>query len=96
MFKIRNFESLKGPNPTALLRTRTPLLPRGRLGELGYSIVAYPLSLLGVSIKAMQSALDELAEDRIPDSIPTLGEIRDVVEWPQYDALAAKYSSSED
>lgn len=75
---------------------KTPLLPRGRLGELGYSIVAYPLSLLGVSIKAMQSALDELAEDRIPDSIPTLGEIRDVVEWPQYDALAAKYSSSKD
>ena len=39
---------------------KTPLLPPAALQELGFSIVAYPLSLLGVSVRAMQRALDLL------------------------------------
>ena len=39
---------------------RPPLLPPAALQELGFSIVAYPLSLLGVSVRAMQQALLQL------------------------------------
>ncbi len=39
---------------------KTPLLPPAALQELGFSIVAYPLSLLGVSVRAMQQALLQL------------------------------------
>jgi hypothetical protein len=39
---------------------RTPLLPPAALQDLGFSIVAYPLSLLGVSVRAMQQALQGL------------------------------------
>lgn len=43
---------------------KTPLLPPAALQELGFSIVAYPLSLLGVSVRAMQRALDLLQARR--------------------------------
>lgn len=43
---------------------KTPLLPPAALQELGFSIVAYPLSLLGVSVRAMQRALDLLKARR--------------------------------
>jgi hypothetical protein len=39
---------------------RTPLLSPAQLEGLGFKIAAYPLSLLGVSIRAMQSALASL------------------------------------
>ncbi len=39
---------------------KTPILGLGELEELGFKLVAYPLSLLGVSIAAMQSALQTL------------------------------------
>jgi 2-methylisocitrate lyase-like PEP mutase family enzyme len=35
---------------------KTPILPPEELQALGFKLVAYPLSLLGVSIKAMQGA----------------------------------------
>lgn len=70
---------------------KSPIVKRARLAELGFSIVAYPLSLLGVSIAAMQGALEDLAEERIPEAMPSLAEIRDVVEWPAYDKVAEQY-----
>lgn len=36
---------------------KTPLLSLEELEQLGFKLVAYPLSLLGVSIAAMQKAL---------------------------------------
>lgn len=33
---------------------RTPILSPMELGELGFKLVAYPLSLVGVSMRAMQ------------------------------------------
>ena len=39
---------------------RTPLLAPEELEQLGFKLVAYPLSLLGVSMRAMQSALQLL------------------------------------
>lgn len=39
---------------------KTPVLAPEELEQLGFKLVAYPLSLLGVSIRAMQSALQLL------------------------------------
>ena len=39
---------------------KTPILAPEELEQLGFKLVAYPLSLLGVSIRAMQSALQLL------------------------------------
>lgn len=51
---------------------RTPLLSPRQLQELGYSIVAYPLSLVGVATAAMQTALRGLREGCMPqpDTLP--------------------------
>ena len=45
---------------------RTPLLPPEELEQLGFKLVAYPLSLLGISMRAMQSAL-QLLKARVLD-----------------------------
>ena len=39
---------------------KTPVLAPEELEQLGFKLVAYPLSLLGVSMRAMQSALQLL------------------------------------
>lgn len=36
---------------------KTPILPPDRLAAMGFQLCAYPLSLLGVSVRAMQDAL---------------------------------------
>lgn len=46
---------------------KTPILPPEELQALGFSLVAYPLSLLGVSIRAMEKALTGLKAGRVPD-----------------------------
>ncbi len=48
---------------------KTPLLPPAALQELGFSIVAYPLSLLGVSVRAMQQALLQLQAWPVQESM---------------------------
>jgi 2-methylisocitrate lyase-like PEP mutase family enzyme len=62
--EMRQFTSLGGvasgvPKMASLLEGggKTPMLPLQHLQLLGFKIVAYPLSLLAVSVHAMQSAL---------------------------------------
>ena len=45
---------------------KTPILSPLELQELGFKLVAYPLSLLGVSIRAMEDALRALKTGRMP------------------------------
>ncbi|KAJ8428857.1 hypothetical protein Cgig2_022996 [Carnegiea gigantea] len=45
---------------------KTPMLTPIELEDLGYKLAAYPLSLIGVSIKAMQDALSAIRKGRIP------------------------------
>jgi 2-methylisocitrate lyase-like PEP mutase family enzyme len=47
----------------------TPVLPPARLEALGYRLAAYPLTLLSAAVKAMESALAELAAGRHPDAL---------------------------
>ncbi len=63
----------------------TPLLPPARLEALGYRLAAYPLTLLSVAIKAMESALAELAVGRHPDALlKDFADLREVVGFEDY------------
>lgn len=72
---------------------RTPLLSSQELQGLGFSIVAYPLSLIGVATAAMQKALGGLREDHLPqpEALPNFKELQTVYGFDDYFAEAAEY-----
>lgn len=45
---------------------KTPLLTPGALEDMGFKLCAYPLSMLGVSVHAMEDALAGLRTGRVP------------------------------
>ncbi|GMH44855.1 hypothetical protein BSKO_12807 [Bryopsis sp. KO-2023] len=71
---------------------KTPILLPGDLQDLGFKLAAYPLSLLGVSIGAMESALTTLKTGRIPQ-VPSFSHIQDVVGFPSYFEEQEKYAT---
>ena len=63
----------------------TPVLPPAQLEALGYRLAAYPLTLLSAAIKAMESALAELAAGRHPDALlKDFAGLREVVGFEDY------------
>jgi len=73
----------------------TPLLPPERLHALGYRIAAYPLTLLSCAVRAMQTALDDLAQGRTPTNRTRFSELRQLVGFDAYDALLDRYADSD-
>eukprot|EP00208_Stichococcus_sp_RCC1054_P008095 CAMPEP_0206149744 /NCGR_PEP_ID=MMETSP1473-20131121/37942_1 /ASSEMBLY_ACC=CAM_ASM_001109 /TAXON_ID=1461547 /ORGANISM="Stichococcus sp, Strain RCC1054" /LENGTH=384 /DNA_ID=CAMNT_0053547225 /DNA_START=195 /DNA_END=1349 /DNA_ORIENTATION=+ len=73
---------------------RTPLLPPGELQQLGFAVVAYPLSLIGTAAAAMRAALDGLRQGRVPPSsaLPPFREIQTLFGFDDYFAEAAHYA----
>jgi len=75
----------------------TPICTPQELEDMGFAIVAYPLSLLAVSVKAMETALREIRSPATayfpsPSSLPTFPELRQSVGFPEYYADDARYS----
>lgn len=74
----------------------TPILPPNQLREIGYSLAAYPLTLISAAVKAQQVALLAL-KGGDPKHVQTLltsfEDLRDVVGFPDYYALEDKYKS---
>ncbi len=66
---------------------KTPWLGQAELGELGYSVVLYPVTLLLHGMRAMAGAADELRSGVIPDPSrrASFDEARSAVGWPDYD-----------
>ncbi len=62
---------------------KTPVLPRQELEEMGYKIAVYPLTLLNVSIKAMQEPLASMQNNRSPE-ILDFEELKTAVGFPEY------------
>ena len=71
----------------------TPILPPEQLKELGYTMAAYPLTLLSASIKAMQESL-QLIKDGKPtdDMILSFTETKDVVGFTSYSKEEMRYA----
>lgn len=65
---------------------KTPILSPMELEEIGYKLVAYPLSLMGVSIRAMQDALTAIKGGRMPSpgNMPSFEEIKDILGFDNY------------
>ena len=70
----------------------TPILPPQELKQMGYTMAAYPLTLLSASIKAMQESLERIQKG-IPtdDLIATFSETKDVVGFTKYAAEEERY-----
>jgi 2-methylisocitrate lyase-like PEP mutase family enzyme len=73
----------------------TPICTPAQLEDMGFKIVAYPLSLLGVSIQAMESALASLRTGVLPGpaALPSFAHIQEVVGFNAYYEEEAKYKA---
>jgi len=72
----------------------TPVLPPGELRRIGYSIAAYPLTLLQSIITSVEASLQALAEGGHPEGLRDFGYVREVVGFPQYYDEEAGYADS--
>ncbi|KAK4266532.1 hypothetical protein QN277_027433 [Acacia crassicarpa] len=77
---------------------KTPILDPQGLEDIGYKLVAYPLSLVGVSIRAMQDTLTAIRGGRIPPpgSMPSFEEIKDILGFNTYYEEEKRYATSLD
>lgn len=75
---------------------KTPILSPSELQEIGYKLVGYPLSLIGVSIRAMEDALIAIKGGRIPPpgSLPSFDEIKETVGFNDYYEEEERYKIS--
>ncbi|MBK8183736.1 MAG: isocitrate lyase/PEP mutase family protein [Candidatus Competibacteraceae bacterium] len=71
---------------------KTPLLPLPRLEAIGYKIAVYPLTLLNVSIKAMQAALERIRRGEAVEVLD-FTDLQAVAGFPDYYAGEARYSA---
>jgi 2-methylisocitrate lyase-like PEP mutase family enzyme len=87
---------IAGPKMVNMLEDGdTPILPPTRLAEIGYQIAAYPLTLLTSAVFAMQEALVELEQGRIPSRRTGFAAIREIVGFPKYDRRLARYPAND-
>jgi 2-methylisocitrate lyase-like PEP mutase family enzyme len=70
----------------------TPLLPPAVLQEIGYSLAAYPLTLLSAAMKAMQDALVAFKAGRHPENLLDFATLRDAVGFNAYYEEEERYS----
>ncbi|AEC10220.1 unnamed protein product [Arabidopsis thaliana] len=75
---------------------KIPILNPLELEEIGYKLVAYPISLIGVSIQAMQDALLAIKGGRIPPpgSMASLEEIGEILGFDTYEEEEKRYATS--
>jgi methylisocitrate lyase len=68
---------------------KSPLLSLAELADLGYSAVLYPVTLLRVAMKAMQCALDVIADEgtqrNILDLMQTRDELYELLDYRGYE-----------
>ena len=72
----------------------TPLLPPAHLEELGYRIVAYPLTLLSAAMRAMRESLEVMKAGGHPhDRLLDFAELRRIVGFDDYYMEEARYAA---
>ncbi|XP_078165532.1 phosphoenolpyruvate carboxylase family protein [Carex rostrata] len=65
---------------------KTPILTPVELEELGFKLISYPLSLIGVSMRAMEDGLAAIKSGRVPPpgSLPSFDEIKETLGFNNY------------
>ena len=78
---------------------KTPPVALGRLTELGYRLVIFPISTLLAATAAMRAVLDEIAVAGTPAAIlgelPSFGEFNDFIGLPEVRAAEQRYVTPE-
>ena len=70
----------------------TPILPPKELKEMGYTMAAYPLTLLSASIKAMNESLERIKQGLPTDDlICSFSETKDAVGFTEYAVEEERY-----
>lgn len=79
-------QRVTGPKLANMLEYgNTPILPPIELQKMGYTIAAYPLTLLSASIKTMQESLQLIKEgEPTLDKILPFAETKDIVGFSKY------------
>ncbi|XP_024987119.1 uncharacterized protein LOC112522243 [Cynara cardunculus var. scolymus] len=74
---------------------KTPILTPLELEDIGYKLIAYPLSLMAVSIRAMEDALVAIKGGRVPSpgSMPSFEEVKDILGFNTYYEEEKRYST---
>lgn len=79
---------------------RSPLIPAARLGELGYRLVIYPVTLLRVALGAMRRALRTLMEvgtqEPLLGEMMTRGELYELIAYHDYEEFDRRVSEEVD
>jgi 2-methylisocitrate lyase-like PEP mutase family enzyme len=89
----RYCNEISGPKLANMLEQgETPVLPPRELKRMGYTMAAYPLTLLSASIKAMEESLIRIKEG-IPtdDIIVSFSDSKDVVGFTRYASEEDRY-----
>lgn len=71
----------------------TPLLSPAALQEIGYKIVAYPLTLMLAGIQAMESAMAALQGGYHPRTLADFAHLREIVGFPEYYEAERNYAA---
>ncbi|CAM9398885.1 unnamed protein product [Discosporangium mesarthrocarpum] len=95
--EMRRFcAEVDGPKLANMLEFgKTPILPPAELQEMGYTIAAYPLSLLSASIKAMNTTLARLKSGQpLDDLLVDFDEVQGAVGFKDYYAQEEAYKTA--
>jgi len=87
--------TISGPKLANMLEYgTTPILSPTELKKIGYTMAAYPLTLLSASILAMQRSLELIIKGQpTEDVIASFAETKDIVGFTQYFKEEDKYKS---
>lgn len=75
---------------------QTPILPPNQLADIGYSIAAYPITLLSAAMKAMNTALEKLASGQpLDDHLLDFADLRKQIGFDAYHSKADELAKSQ-
>ena len=86
-------QRVSGPKLANMLEFgSTPILPPAQLQQMGYTMAAYPLTLLSASIKSMKESLDLIKEGKPTlEKILSFSETKDIVGFTKYAKEEERY-----
>ena len=76
---------------------RTPILSPAELGEIGFAMVSYPVTMIFRIVKTMQQALKDLQEGKLNLEGEGIGfdEFKEIIGFKEWSLLDEKYTTKE-
>lgn len=85
-------DELPGPKMANLVEGGdTPMLAHAELEQIGFSIAAYPLTLLSSAMHSIKQALETMKAGRHPEQLMDFAELRNIVGFDDYYDLEKRY-----